>query len=400
MMTINLKPMTDMAPKVHLRMGYAVTGGSSTPGTYEGADISTKTGATLKNFYYVEDDFLHEYTVTNASGNTDISAYPTLTRSADYEGTDVVMLTRGSYQKRLNLNFTTDSGADVKQVTGITEADTYLRYAYEWLTAKSGDAAVYSGTTRNEDCWLDGEDLTGVPYSNSASGNHERGGALIARRYLAGVNHFPIAVGSTVTFKTSTGADVTRTVIGASETGTGAGDLRICVLDSDLPETIKSYPVAGRWLAKATGSEPGYFETVTQYCGVFINRNRDASFVHKCDHSSLQWPKVNHTIAGISVANALTTFYIDAAFAENKLPEFLALSSIRIPPNYGDSGSAILVPVADGLAIASVFTSGSGGPFFDEAYVNACIVSARLDAISRGATPPLQTVTVATDPTI
>lgn len=401
MMSIHCKPMTAMAPKVHLRTGYAVTGGISTSGTFEGATIATKTGATLKNFYIVEDDFLHDYTVSNASGNTDITAHPTLTRADDYEGADVVTLTRGSYKKQLNLNFTTDTGADAKQVTGITEADTYLRYSYEWLAAlhaAGGNAAVYSGATRNAECWLAGEDLTGIPYSNTSLGA-QGNGVPIASQYLAGVNHWPIQVGAEVTWKLADGSDVKRTVIGVSETGTGAGDLRIAALSSPLPAGIKVYPVAGRWLAKATGSAPGYFDTVTQYCGVFINRNRDVSFVHKCDHSSLPWPKVNHTIASTSITNAMTTFYIDAAFPENKLPEFSALSSIRIDPNYGDSGAAILVKVAGGLAAASVFTSGTGGPFFDEVYINACIASARLDAIARGnGTPALQTVTVAPSP--
>lgn len=356
----------------------------------------------MKNFYLVEDDFLHDYTVSNVSGNTDLTNYPKLARAGKYEGADVVTITRGNYKRQLNLNFTLATGAEAKQVAGITEADTYLRYSYEWLAAlhaAGGDAAVYNGATRNPDCWLAGEDLTGIPYSNT-SGGPQRNGAPIASQYLAGVNHWPIEVGAEVTWKLADGTEVKRTVIGVSETGTGAGDLRIAALSSPLPAGIKVYPVAGRWLAKATGSAPGYFDTVTQYCGVFINRNRDASFVHKCDHSGLQWPKVSHTIAGASVLNALTTFYIDASFPENKLPEFAALSSIRINPNTGDSGAAIFVKVAGGLAVASVFTSGTGGPFFDEAYSNALIASARLDAIARGnGTPALQTVIVAPDPT-
>lgn len=79
---------------------------------------------------------------------------------------------------------------------------------------------------------------------------------------------------------------------------------------------------------------------------------------------------------------------------------FLALYSKRIEPNYGDSGSAILAPVEGGLAAVATFGSPQGAPFLDEAFVNACIVSARLDAISRGVTLPLQTVTVAPNPTL
>jgi len=401
-MIIQSKPMSEVAPQVHLRQATTVAGGSAAADTYEGAEISVTTGGIAKNSYLVEEDFFQELTASNASGNTDITAYPTLTRADDYEGADVVMLQRGAYKRQLNLNFTTSGGDDVSAVTGITEDETYLRYSYEWLAAMlaaGGDAAVYSGATRNADCWLAGEDLTGIPYHNTTLGSCGNG-LTIATQYVAGVNHFPVSVGAEYTWKLADGTEVKRTVIGVSETGTGAGDLRIAALSSPLPAGVKIYPVAGRWLAQATGSEPGYFDTATQYCGVFINQNRDASFVHKCDHSNIRWPKVNHTIAGISVSNALTTFYIDAAFSENKLPEFLALYAKRINPNTGDSGAGILVKVAGGLAAASVFTSGTGGPFFDEAYVNACIASARLDAISRGnGTPTLQTVTVAPDPT-
>jgi len=400
-MTILCKPMSEMAPKVHLRNNIVVaSGGSTTAATFEGADISVTTDATLKNTYFVEEDFLQELTVSNASGNTDITGYPTLARNDDYEGLDEVILNRGDYKKRLNLNFATYTGPDVKQVTGITEDETYLRYSYEWLAAlinAGGDSAVYSGASRNAECWLAGEDLTGIPYWNS-SGGPQRNGVLIASRYLAGANHWPIAVGATVVFKKSDGSNVTRTVIGASEIGTGAGDLRICVLDSDVPAGIKVYPVAGRWLMNAVSAD-SYFDVFHQYCGIFINRNRDASFIHHCAYEAFSKPKSSHIIGGVAVTDAVTTIMLDAAWPINKLPEFLALYSKRIDPNYGDSGSGILVRVASGLAAASVFTSGNGGPFFDEAYVNACIASARLDAIARGTTPPLQTVTVATDPT-
>jgi len=148
-------------------------------------------------------------------------------------------------------------------------------------------------------------------------------------------------------------------------------------------------------------SAGSFFNTHVQSCGVFINRNRDASFVHKCDYENLPWPKHSYTIDGISVTDALTVLYFDALWSGNKLPEFLALSDFRIDPNYGDSGAGILVKVTSGLAAASVFTSGLAGPFLDEEITNACIASARLDAISRGnGTPALQTVTVAPDPTL
>lgn len=393
------KPTTETAPQVRLRSSNVVSsGGSVTSSTFKSAAISTTTGATLRNVYRIEEDFLQELTVSNTSGNTDLADYPNLTRVGNYDGMDEVILSRGDYKRRLSLNYQTFTGEVVQAATGITEAESYLRYSYEWLAAKSGTAAVYSGATRNAGCWLAGEDLTGIPYSNS-TGGAQRNGVLIADNYLAGAHHWPIAVGATVTFKKADGTDVTRTVVGVSETGSGAGDLRICALSGTNPTGIKVYPVAGRWVMGAV-SNGANWDLAPQYCAMFINRNRDASFIHECVTEFLPYAKQTATIGGVTVTDFLFNARLDAGFPENKLPEFLALYSKRIEPNYGDSGSGILVPVDGGLAAVATFGSPQGAPFLDEAFVNACIVSARLDAILRGTTPPLQTVTVAADPTL
>lgn len=398
-MTIRLKPMSEVAPRVYLRRVLAATVGSTSTETFGGALITIRDGGTAKNSYIVEEDFFQELIVSNDSGNTDISEYPILTRVADYEGEDVVILQRGKYKKRLNLEFLTYVANDIIESSEIDPADSYLRYSYEWLAAKSGVAAVYSGGNRNEGCWLSDEDLTGIPYSNT-TGGPQRNGLLIADNYLAGANHYPIAVGANVTFKKADNTEVTRTVIGVSETGTGAGDLRICALSGTNPAGVKVYPVAGRWLLNAV-SDGNNFNTYQQLFGVFVNRNRDASFLHLCHPFNVPRAKESCTIAGIAVTDVMTDMTFDALTPLWRVEEYATLSSLRINPNYGDSGSGILVPVASGLAAASVFSSGIGGPFFDEDFVNACIASARLDAISRGhASTPLQTVTVATDPTL
>lgn len=399
MTTIICKPMTEMSPQVRLRSSNVVSsGGSAATSTFGGATITTTTGATLKNVYFAEESFFQQLTAANDSGNTDLTDFPNLTRVGNYTGTDEVILSRGIYKKKLLLNYQTLGGEAVKAATGIDAAETYLRYCYEWLAAKSGTAAVYSGEDRDAGCWLADEDLTGIPYSNS-TGGAQRNGVLIADNYLAGAHHWPIAVGATVTFKKADGSDVTRTVIGVSETGVGPGDLRICALSGTNPAGIKVYPVASRWVMGAV-SNGASWDIAPQYCAVFINRNRDASFIHECFPEALSYAKKTATIGGVTVTDFLFDARLDAAWPENKLPEFLALSTKRIDPNYGDSGSGILVPVAGGLAAVATFGSPQGAPFLDEAFVNACIASARLDAIERGTTPPLQTVTVAPDPTL
>lgn len=401
-MTIVCKPMRDVSPQVELaQSNVVISGGSVATTTFLGAEITTTISASFRNVYQVKEDFFQQITAANSSGNTNVSDYPILQRVGNYNGPDEVTLERGNYKKRLTLNFSTFTGATIKQSSAIAAAETYLRYSYEWLAAKivaGGAAAVYSGASRNAGCWLAGEDLTGIPFSNS-TGGAQRNGVLIANNYLAGAHHWPIEVGATVTFKKADGSDVTRTVVGVSETGPGPGDLRICALSGTNPAGIKVYPVAGRWIMGAISSGANW-DISPQYCGIFINRNRDASFIHECFPESVSYAKKTATIGGVTVSNFLFDARLDAAWASNKLPEFLALYSKRIDPSYGDSGSAILVPVTGGLAAVATFGSPQGAPFLDEYFVNACIVSARLDAISRGTTPPLQTVTVAPDPTL
>jgi hypothetical protein len=390
-MIIDCKTITETAPNVILRRRPVDPTGSATASDFRGAEIETYSGGEASFSYYVDEQTLQTNIVSNASGNTDISAYPLLTRVGDFDGMDTVLLTRGDFTRPLNLNFETTPISNAKSSVGITVAETYLRHSFEWLADMldtQGEAAVYTGATRNAECWLD-EDLTGIPYSNS-SGGAQKNSAMITPRHLPGVLHYSMAVGDSVTFPDGS----VRTIIGVSTSTAATGDALMYAISAAVTAGTKVYPVAGRWLFVT--DENGTFETSSQFVGVYVNRNRDASFVRVCDYESSNYAKVT----GDGFADCITTIRFNALWPEQILPEFTAYDSYRIAPDTGDSGSAIFVPVADGLALASCFTSPLAGPFWDEDFVNALIVSANDDAVANGFTRPTDyTVTVAADPT-
>lgn len=383
MISIICKPSAEVAPQVHLRNRLDVTGSEPVTDTFRNAEITIIDGGTAVNYYFVEEDFFQDLTVSNESGNSDISGYPTIRRNDSYEGEDSILLQRGDFKRRLNLAYSTQSADGAKASTGIADGDNYLRYSTEWLASViDGNSAVYSGTSRNPSCWLAGEDLTGIPYSNTSGGSQKNSG-MISPRHLPGVKHFQMEVGTVLTFPDGS----TRTIIGVSDP---VGDALMYLINADISAGTKVYPVPGRWLFIT--SESGVsFTTASQFVGVFVNRNRDASFVRVCDYESDSSPKID----GDGFADCATTIRFDALWPEQIIPEFSSLSAYRIAPNTGDSGSAIFFKVADGLALGAVFTSGLGGPFMDEDFANALIVSADSNAgISTG-----YTVTVSPDPT-
>jgi len=387
-MTIICQPSSEIAPQVNLKQSYVTTGGTSTVGTFRNAQITTITGSTAKNFYYVSEDFFQTLIKTNASGNSNIANYPTITRNGVFQGTDTVLLQRGDYIRQLNLNYTTITGNSVVSSTGIASGSNYLRYSTEWLASViNGNSSVYSGTSLNPSCWLAGEDLTGIPYSNTNGGGQKNSG-MITPRHLPGVEHFKMDVGTVLTFSDGS----TRTIIGRSAP---YDDALMYVLNANVSAGTKVYPVPGRWLFNISESG-GSFTQASQFVGVFVNQFRIASFVRVCDYESA--PVLGSSGPGFT--NCPYGIRFDAWFDDQIIPQFSAMSSFYYTAVSGDSGSAIFFKVASGLALGSVFTTALNGPFMDEDFANALIISANDNAVANGhARPTDYTVTVAPDPT-
>jgi hypothetical protein len=394
--------MDKVSPQVKLLRNLESAGGSTTVGSFRGAEVTTYENPTVTSFYSVEEDFFQSLTVTNPSGNSDLTNYPTIRADGEFLGTDVVLFERNSYKRQLNLDFTSETIPASKSVTGLAEGDSYLQYSFDWLTGLldiGGSVDVYSGGPRNAACWASSVDLTGIPYSNT-SGGSQKNSAAITRQHLPGVKHFPMPVGTVITWKTAANVSVTRTVVGVSTSNAFTGDAIVYTLDSQLPESIKSYPVAGRWLFITDDSGPA-FTVGNQFVSVFVNQDRKISWFQIAYYEAGTLAKQSGTISGETVTAAATTLHFGALLGDQKIPEMDDYQAFFIGSRVGDSGSAVFVPVASGLAIASVFTNYVSGPFMDENFMNALIASADADAIARGSlvSPTGLTVTVAADPT-
>jgi len=361
-----------------------------------GAEVTTTVGASAKPVYTIVQNVLEEVTVTVSNELVDTSAFPLLHTPDGFEGTWQVRLDNAKAGYAQSLNFNVREGVETIEATEILEGDSYLRYCTDWLFGRldsGGSNAVYSEGLRNSDCWLASEDLTGIPFSNSNSGAQKNGG-LITRRHVLGVLHFPLGVGNTITWKTSDNTTVTRSIIGVSTITADTGDALMYVLNADVPVGIKVYPVVGRWLF--VKEETSVFTLCNQFVLVFVDQNRNAGYVRVVDPFINDESKKSFTLSGISVSNVITTIRFDAWFTPQVTPEFSPYETVRVSPKVGDSGSALFAKVESGLALASVFTSFQSGPFADEDFMNALIVSADTNArISTG-----YTVTVAPDPTL
>lgn len=95
----------------------------------------------------------------------------------------------------------------------------------------SHDLAIYS---RNANCWVS-RDLTAWPIRNSTTGQRFNGCA-VSKRHLVVANHAYPSIGSVVLFVALNNQVVERTIIASQFIG--IGDLRIALLDSDLPASI------------------------------------------------------------------------------------------------------------------------------------------------------------------
>jgi len=93
---------------------------------------------------------------------------------------------------------------------------------------------------RNPGVWTGDLDWTGVDAYNSTGGN-QRGGMLISPRHFLMANHYHISNGALVVFVDNDNNVITRTM-GDSLQIAGT-DLRVGILDSDVPEEIAFYRV-------------------------------------------------------------------------------------------------------------------------------------------------------------
>ncbi|MCX6766874.1 MAG: cadherin domain-containing protein [Candidatus Moranbacteria bacterium] len=119
------------------------------------------------------------------------------------------------------------------------------------LASATGKIASFTTRATSTGAWLKNAsvwtnrgssalDLTGQSPWNS-TGGYTRSGTLISPRHIAFANHYPIANGATVVFIDADNNIVSRTL--QNQTAIAGTDIKIGVLDSDVPANIAYYPI-------------------------------------------------------------------------------------------------------------------------------------------------------------
>lgn len=116
-----------------------------------------------------------------------------------------------------------------------------------WIDRYPGTGVTVRTVIRNTNCWAAGFNLTCISPWNSR-GLNKRGGTLITRRHMVGVNHWPLSTGDTVVFIGPANQVVTRTI--SKSARVGSTDIQLYELDSDVPDYITPAKLPGAaWMS-------------------------------------------------------------------------------------------------------------------------------------------------------
>lgn len=172
----------------------------------------------------------------------------------DYQspGTAVLQMRTSTSTYTQSVTTTTTPGATVDSVAGVVTGS-LRKHLDEQIDARiAGKTAPLSihifstqdhtgGTyVRNEDGWGYDIDLTPLSPWNS-TGGAQMAGTLISPRHMLVATHYQPATGATVRFVTADNTVVTRTITAKQSLTITSGyhpDFTVCLLDSDVPETI------------------------------------------------------------------------------------------------------------------------------------------------------------------
>jgi len=373
------------------------TGGSPGSSTYLGANIAVVTGATLHHDYvFVSDRSWETLTVTcDNLSHLDVTDFPRIARTGGFTGIKDVRVGNDNGKISYRLDFSDVAGAVSKSIAspGTGSYYEYCEQAVLDLLESVGTKHAYISGSRNNGSWW--PQLAGIPYSNSSAGGGKNG-ALITPRHLLGVRHYPLAVGNTVTFLTAANAIETRTVMAVEYGPPNFADTCVCVLNSDLPETIDPLPIVGPWVSYISATAL-FHSYANQQVGIFLNQHREAGFLEIGYYEEGGRQNPTGTYGGVDMATQVpVTMHFAAALDAQRLPSLNSYrASYQTIGFSGDSGSAVLLPVTGGWAVACCMSSSWGGEFPHEDLLNAMI--AAVDATAGVTTG--HTVTVAPDPT-
>lgn len=188
--------------------------------------------------------------------------------------------------------------------------------------------AIY---TPNPDCWAKDFDFSCESPWNSFDGPH-RSGTMVSPRHFIHANHYSIPNGTTIRFIATDGAVVDRIVSNTIQIGTT--DIRLGVLDSDVPTTVSFAKILpDDYIVKM----PGLGTTFSPYFPIFQLDQEEKIIA-----------------AGMVNINTNDVFTMGAPSA--------LLQTWNEPIVVGDSGNPNLIPVNGEMILLYCFFSSTGGP--------------------------------------
>jgi peptidoglycan hydrolase-like protein with peptidoglycan-binding domain len=212
------------------------------------------------------------------------------------------------------------------------------------FSTSTGNIALYSTRATSTGTWVVNTnnwsrvgsvplDFSGQSPWNS-TGGYNMSGTLISPRHIVFADHYKIANGATVVFIDSNGAVVTRILQNSIPASTT--DIRIGILDSDVPSTVAYYPIISYDQLK------NYFFRVDDVPVVMLNQ-RDEVVVHDLE-------KMIHYC--MSNSNNVCSLYQE--FLAHKLPQTSSTRSIFSKDMVnGDSGNPVFWVINNQLVLAT-----------------------------------------------
>lgn len=228
-----------------------ISSGVSTPITIDDLTFNRSVPAVVDKEFLIEvvetvqGTLKNGYTVQNLTPSIG-SVNDQLKVSRISDGLVSVLIKTKPLVKRIDLAVKRISGQTIDVFTGYESGSlsehcsSFIDSAIDGLTPNTSKP-IYSTQNhltstyvRNTSCWAYGLDLTPISPWNSMAGNL-RAGTLVSPRHIVFAAHYTINNGSTIRFITADNQVVSRTLVSQMS---GGGDLRVGLLDSDVPETI------------------------------------------------------------------------------------------------------------------------------------------------------------------
>jgi len=445
--TINYRNPLEFAPVFTTDLRYVVlVAGTVVPVTHR----------SLGGFSYSPIQFTQVYDISGISidntvktsepaGSVDFSLFPTVRATAGFVGQSRVTLegSRGT-GKSNDLTFSTISGFNYTDGPITKLPTTYAKYSIDNVIALADSlpnnkflAVVNGSIVRQNLAQLPHQHFTGTCVANNVSGLTSLSGyrpSAITKRHVVHCGHYgDLPIGRKLYFlPADNGPLVERTIVGGinftkltdldtlpipAGNGVGAWDFEMCILNSDLPDSIKPYPVSPPYIGTIVSSDSDNVTFCSQGAAIVLLNNDGhiapvvsilmADVVYSQGLAAgFAAPTLGMVFDGLPIKRSTCSVPSIASntkwsiFNRADLDDSTVGSKFYHDTRGGDSGSPYLTFVGGNEFALSGFVSTDANP--DPATYNALIQRVDLRAVDAGQIPAVTgyTVRVATAPTL